>query len=126
MGWAGNNSQATCPFINDEDHRCDQRLTLRRLDQAFSYCLGGYLACATYQQLTWEKQPLELSDHQPADAPARPQPPAAAGQGAPSQPLTLVGGGSVARRPPAGGPPAPARPAAPRPAADPARAAAGR
>jgi hypothetical protein len=81
MGWAGNNTDATCPFINGEDHRCDQRLTLRRLDQAFTYCLGGFLACPTYQQLSWEGPALDAaddSDRQPAPGPTpRRLPPAA-------------------------------------------------
>jgi hypothetical protein len=70
MGWIGNNTDATCPYINGQDHRCDQRLTLRRLDQAFGFCLGGYLACPTYQQLSWESVPRDASDDQPHFAPA--------------------------------------------------------
>lgn len=86
MGWAGNNSDTTCPFINGEDHRCGKRLTLGRLDQAFAYCMGGYLACPTYHQLSWESQPLESSDQQ--SEPARQGPPprrlALAGEARPS------------------------------------------
>ncbi|MEM7626316.1 MAG: hypothetical protein AAF333_12030 [Planctomycetota bacterium] len=81
MGWAGNNSDTACPFINGEDHRCGSRLTLGRIDQAFAYCMGGYLACPTYHQLSWETQPLEPSDDQPE--PAR--------QGPPTRRLALVG-----------------------------------
>ena len=64
MGWAGKNTDAECPFINGTDHRCDHRLTLRRIDQAFNYCLGGYLACPTYQQLSWEAPLRESADDQ--------------------------------------------------------------
>ena len=83
MGWAGNNSDTVCPFINGEDHRCGKRLSLGRLDQAFAYCMGGYLACPTYHQLSWELQPLELSDDQPE--------PARQSQSPPPRRLTLVG-----------------------------------
>ncbi|MEL7088342.1 MAG: hypothetical protein AAGL98_07860 [Planctomycetota bacterium] len=81
MGWTGNNSDTACPFINGEDHRCGKRLTLGRLDQAFAYCLGGYLACPTYHQLSWETQPLESSADQTESTRQSPPP----------RRLTLVG-----------------------------------
>ena len=91
MGWAGNNSDSTCPFINGEDHRCGKRLSLGRIDQAFAYCMGGFLACPTYHQLSWETQRLEALDDQPE--PAR--------QGPPPRRLALVGqagrGGAAVR-----------------------------
>lgn len=74
MGWAGNNSDTACPFINGEDHRCGKRLTLGRIDQAFAYCMGGYLACPTYHQLSWETQPLESSADQSEPARQSPSP----------------------------------------------------
>ena len=72
MGWAGNKSETTCPFINGEDHRCGRRLTLGQLDEAFTYCLGGYLACPTYHQLSWEQQDLESTPLTNAARPTRP------------------------------------------------------
>ncbi len=64
MGYTDQPSETECPHINGEDHRCDTRLTLRRLDEAFLYCLGEHRACPTYQQLAWEQQDRESSNPQ--------------------------------------------------------------
>ena len=87
MGWIGNQSDVPCPFINAEDPRCGGRLTLRALDQAYTYCLGGYLSCPAYHRMSWEQQARETDDLQSADRqgdknakPARPHPLASSGR----------------------------------------------
>ena len=67
MGWIGNQSDVPCPFINADDPRCGGRLTLRALDQAYTYCLGGYLSCPAYHRMSWEQQAREADDLHSAD-----------------------------------------------------------
>ncbi len=62
MGWIGNRSDAHCPFINADDPRCGGRLTLRALDEAYTYCLGGFLSCPAYHRMSWEQQAREADD----------------------------------------------------------------
>jgi len=71
MGWTDSRSPSECPHINGEDHRCDGRLTLRRLDEAFSYCLGTYHQCPAYQHLQWEQQDRESQSPSPNQRPPR-------------------------------------------------------
>ena len=40
-----------CPYLNRDDERCNQRLTLVHLPQAFSYCVGAYTACAVFRRI---------------------------------------------------------------------------
>lgn len=61
MGWTGNKSETLCPMINLDHPKCGGRLSLGHIDEAFEYCLGGYLACPAYQHLSWEQQALEHS-----------------------------------------------------------------
>lgn len=39
-----------CPYLNRDDPRCNQRLTLVHLPQAFSYCVGAYTECAVFRR----------------------------------------------------------------------------
>ena len=73
MGWTGQTSASECPHINGEDHRCDGRLTLRRLDEAFSHCLGTFHLCPAYQHLSWEQQDRESQSPYPPERLARPR-----------------------------------------------------
>lgn len=70
MGWTGNKSETLCPMINHDHPRCGGRLSLGHIDEAFEYCLGGYLACPAYQHLSWEQHALEHShEFAPAQRP---------------------------------------------------------
>jgi hypothetical protein len=37
-----------CPFVNQADARCAQRLSLERLDYAFAFCFDEYDCCPVY------------------------------------------------------------------------------
>lgn len=37
-----------CPFVNQPDARCAQRLSIERLDYAFAFCFDEYDCCPVY------------------------------------------------------------------------------
>ncbi len=45
-----------CPYLEENDYRCDRRLQLTNLPEAFGFCLAQHRACAIYQQLRRERQ----------------------------------------------------------------------
>ena len=45
----------TCPLVNLDDPRCDSRLSLSHLDQAFAVCFGAYHTCPMYKSITRER-----------------------------------------------------------------------
>lgn len=40
-----------CPYLNRDDERCNQRLTLVNRRQAFSYCMGAFAECAVFRKI---------------------------------------------------------------------------
>lgn len=40
-----------CPHLNLDDARCNRRLTLERIEQAYLLCAGDYTACPLYAVL---------------------------------------------------------------------------
>lgn len=44
-----------CPHINRDDHRCNNRFRLGRLDQAFCVCFGAYRSCLMYHRINRER-----------------------------------------------------------------------
>jgi len=67
-----------CPFIDRDDARCDERFTLSRLREAFSYCFDSYQSCPVYHQLMREQR----REHDPT--PGSPGTPAPGNAGAAS------------------------------------------
>ena len=45
-----------CPFLECDDCRCDRRLQLTRLPEAFCFCVTRYAACTIYQQIRREQK----------------------------------------------------------------------
>jgi len=43
-----------CPFLDNGDTRCANRLTFRNLMHVFARCAGDYESCPIYQALTTE------------------------------------------------------------------------
>ena len=39
------------PYLNRDDARCNRRLTLVHLPQAFRYCVGRYTECAVFRRI---------------------------------------------------------------------------
>lgn len=58
---------STCPHVDRDDARCGHRLTLGRIEQAFSVCFGAFNACPLYHRLCGE-----IDAATDFDAPARP------------------------------------------------------
>ena len=44
----------SCPYVNDDDPRCESRFGLGRLDQAFTVCFGSYRVCPMYHRMSAE------------------------------------------------------------------------
>jgi len=55
-------SNTSCPFVNLQDRRCANRLTLGHLDQAFGLCFGQHSLCAVYARLQREQAESEGSN----------------------------------------------------------------
>jgi hypothetical protein len=45
---------AACPHVDRNDARCAARLSIARLDQAFSVCFGSYRGCALFHRINAE------------------------------------------------------------------------
>lgn len=43
--------RGVCPYMNNRDARCAQRLTMLNLPTAFKLCVGNYEACNIYHQI---------------------------------------------------------------------------
>ena len=41
-----------CPFLEQADPRCASHLSLTRLSDAFTYCVGRYQSCPVYLYLS--------------------------------------------------------------------------
>ncbi len=48
------NPVGVCPHVNLDDPRCDSRLSINRLDQAFGVCFGAYHTCPMYRSISQE------------------------------------------------------------------------
>lgn len=44
-----------CPHLDRNDPRCAARLTLGHLDEAFSFCLGGFQRCPNFHRINRER-----------------------------------------------------------------------
>jgi len=40
-----------CPFVDQDDERCSDHLTLRNLASAFEHCADRYMTCPVFQEL---------------------------------------------------------------------------
>ncbi len=46
--------ESTCPHLDRDDARCAHRLSLGRIDQAFSVCFSAFHACPVFQRISAE------------------------------------------------------------------------
>jgi len=44
-----------CPYIDLGDHRCAEKLTLARIDEALEECGGDYGQCRIYRDIAAER-----------------------------------------------------------------------
>jgi len=45
-----------CPYLEREDARCDSRLTLQQISEAFEYCVCGHQACRVFAEIRGEER----------------------------------------------------------------------
>ena len=44
-----------CPYLERNDCRCDHRLQLTRLPEAFCFCVARFATCTIYKQIRREQ-----------------------------------------------------------------------
>lgn len=49
-----------CPHMELNDGRCTSRFALGEIEQLFSYCCGGYHACAMFHRINMERRFRDL------------------------------------------------------------------
>ena len=57
--------QDACPHVNRDDHRCNSRFRLDRIDQAYGVCFGAFHACPMYHQINGELVEAEAARSDP-------------------------------------------------------------
>lgn len=45
-----------CPHMECNDGRCTSRFAMGEIEQLFTYCCGGYQACALYHRINMEQR----------------------------------------------------------------------
>lgn len=56
------NRLQVCPYLDLADDRCAGRFTMRKLGEAFRYCIGSPRDCPIYAQLVADGRPAEMTD----------------------------------------------------------------
>jgi hypothetical protein len=50
-----------CPHLDRNDLRCATRLSLGRIEQAFSVCFGAYHGCPMFHRINGEQAPVMVT-----------------------------------------------------------------
>lgn len=53
------NNLKMCPYLENRDSRCADRLSLERLREAFLFCAGNYDHCTIFHQIRIERRRSE-------------------------------------------------------------------
>ena len=63
MARVGDDTDAVCPLLDEEDPRCVRHLGINGLDWAFAYCFGAFHRCPVYHDIQWERVEVTVRGH---------------------------------------------------------------